>query len=355
VAWQRVRGHERLIDLFERVVQRDRLGHAYLFVGPAGVGKRLFAEELAKALLCEGPDRSRLEACDRCLACLLVAAGSHPDYFTAGRLEEKQELTLEVVSDLCSRLALKPARGRRKIAIVDDADDLNEEAANCFLKTLEEPPPGSLLILIGTSADLQLPTILSRSQIVRFAPLSESLIAELLAAHGVEDPALIQRLARLSGGSLGLAQALADPDLWKFRRELLQGLTASRIDSVALAQKWSRFVQEAGKEAGAKRRRAALVLRLLLEFLHDALRLRVGGRPRLAEPEDLSSLRALADRTDPETLIAILERSLEGDRQLDRYVQIELVLEALMDALGQEIAPVGQSSRLARTGPPVPP
>src|SRR5205807_4346929 len=129
--------------------------------GPSGVGKRLFAEELAKALLCESPNRPRLEACDRCPACLQVAAGTHPDYFVAGRPEESLELPIDVVRELCHSLGLKPARGHGKVAIVDDADDLNDAAANCFLKTLEEPPPRSVLLLIGTSAERQLPTIVS--------------------------------------------------------------------------------------------------------------------------------------------------------------------------------------------------
>jgi DNA polymerase-3 subunit delta' len=339
VAWQRVRGHDELVRAFDQVVRRGRLAHAYFFSGPAGVGKRLFAGELAMALLCEAPGRPRLEACDRCPACLLVAAGTHPDYFTAGRPEDKLEVTIEVVRELCADLALKPARGRHKIAILDNADDLNEEAANCFLKTLEEPPPGSVLILVGTGPERQLPTVRSRCQVVRFAPLAESLVAELLPTLGVEDPALVERLARLSGGSLGLAQALAEPTLWEFRRQLLQGLTRVPTDSVALTRQWTRFLEDAGKDAGAQRRRAALVIRLLLEFVHDGLRVRVGGQPRFAEAEDLPLLQALVQHADAEALLQVLERSLEAHYQIDRRVQLVLVVEALVDALTQTMAP----------------
>src|SRR5947209_7538445 len=135
VSWERVRGREAQVEAFDRIVRRGRLGHAYLFAGPQGVGKHLFALELAKALLCEAPARPRLEACDRCPACALVAAGTHPDLFAIGRPEESLELPIEVVRELCHGLGLKPARGRGKVAIVDDADDLNDAAANCFLKT----------------------------------------------------------------------------------------------------------------------------------------------------------------------------------------------------------------------------
>jgi DNA polymerase-3 subunit delta' len=335
MSWQRVRGHDALVQAFDRVVRQGRLAHAYLFTGPPGVGKRLFAHELARALLCEAPPGARLEACDRCAACAQVEAGTHPDFFAAGRPEDSHELPIEVVRELGRSFALKAARGRGKVAVLDDADDLNDAAANCLLKTLEEPPPGSLLVLIGTSPDRQLPTIVSRCQVVRFAPLTHALVAELLRAQGVDDPALVARLARSSGGSPGQALALADPALWDFRRALLEGLTRPRLDSVALAQAWTRFVEEAGKESAAQRRRAALVLRLLLEFLSDALRLRTGGTPLTTDPDDLRALHELVQRTDPDRLLEMLERCLEGDAQIDRRVQLVLVVEALLDALAR--------------------
>src|SRR6516165_1165117 len=120
VSWQRIRGHERLVQAVQRVVARGRLAHAYLFTGPSGVGKRLFAEELGRALLCEASPAGTLEACDHCPSCQLVAAGTHPDLFIAGRPDDSLELPIEVVRQLCLDLGLKPARGRGKVAILDD-------------------------------------------------------------------------------------------------------------------------------------------------------------------------------------------------------------------------------------------
>src|SRR5262249_10173872 len=153
---------------------------AYLFTGPPGVGKKLFAVELARALLCEDPPPGRLEACDRCPACAQVGAGAHPGFATPGRPAGGHRLPIEAVRAPCLTVRPKAAPGHGKVAILDDADDLNEAAANCFLKTLEEPPPRSVLILVGTSPDRQLTTIVSRCQVVRFAPLPEELVAELL-------------------------------------------------------------------------------------------------------------------------------------------------------------------------------
>jgi DNA polymerase-3 subunit delta' len=337
VSWQRVRGHDALVRAFQRVIQRGRLAHAYLFTGPQGVGKKLFATELAKTLLCERPQSPVLEACDVCPSCVQVEAGTHPDFFCVGRPEDALEFPIDVMRDLCQRFSLKSARGGGKVVVLDDADDLNEESANCFLKTLEEPPPRSVLILIGSSPDRQLATIVSRCQVVNFAPLSSADVADLLRAGGVEDAALIERLLPLSEGSPGAARALSDPALWEFRNTLLQGLTANRVDSVELSRQWARFVEEAGKESAAQRRRAALCLGLLLSFLQDALRLTLGAPPRLVDPVQQEAVRALAERLDAERILALMERCLEADFHIDRRVQLVLVLEALMDALGQRL------------------
>jgi DNA polymerase-3 subunit delta' len=336
LSWQRVRGHEALVEGFRRAVQRGRLAHAYLFTGPSGIGKRLFALELGKTLLCERRG-DRFEACDDCPSCIQVDAGTHPDLVQVARPPEALEFPIELMREVCANFALKSARGRGKVILLDDADDLNEESANCFLKTLEEPPPRSVLILIGSSPDRQLPTIVSRCQVVRFAPLSAELVEGLLRAGGIEDSALRQRLVRLSGGSPGQAEALADPALWEFRRTFLAGLTRIPPETAALGQAWMAFGEEAGKESAAQRRRAQVVMRLLIDFLHDALALSLGGQPRRTGPEDAEALAGLVKRVDAEALLSLLERCLEADAQVDRRVQLVLTLEALLDALAQQL------------------
>jgi DNA polymerase-3 subunit delta' len=337
VSWNKVRGHDALVEGFRRAVRRGRLAHAYLFTGPAGVGKRLFAVELAKALLCDNAAEGELQACDRCPSCVQVEAGTHPDFFTSIRPPEALEFPIALMRELCQRFALKSARGRGKVILLEDADDLNEESANCFLKTLEEPPPRSVLILIGSTPDRQLQTIVSRCQVIRFAPLTAELVDELLQAQDIDEAALRERLVRLSAGSPGLAKELADPALWEFRRGLLEGLMKTPIASVELSHKWMDFVEEAGKESSAQRRRAQLVLRLIVEFLDDALTVSLNGNPRRTEADDRPGLETLARHAGPDRLLEALERCLEADRQIDRRVQLVLVLEGLMDALGQHL------------------
>jgi DNA polymerase III subunit delta' len=335
LSWQRVKGHDGLIAAITRAVKRGRLAHAYLFVGPAGVGKRLFARELAKAVLCQSPPAGRFDACDCCQSCLLVEAGTHPDLFTVGRSEGEHELPIDAIVQLCADLAMKPARGGRKIAILDDADDLNEHSANSFLKTLEEPPPGSMLILIGTAADRQLPTIRSRCQVVAFAPLRGPLVRDLLAADGDADPALTERLAQLADGSPGLARELAHPAPWAFRRKLFESLAGPKPDTASLADDWRVLVDDAGKDTAAQRRRAALVLRLVIDGLRQAVNREVEGPARGTDPGDAQLLSKLSQKFGPDDLLRRLERCLEADAQIERRVQLVLVLEGLLDALSQ--------------------
>jgi DNA polymerase-3 subunit delta' len=334
MSWKHIRGQDAAVRFFLSAHKEKRIGHAYLFVGAPGVGKGTFGRELAKALLCDNV-RERLEACDQCPSCHQADAGTHPDLFLAGRPSNNVELPIEVVRELCGQLALKPMRGGRKIGILEDADDLNDASANAFLKTLEEPPPGSILILIGgAAAETQLPTIVSRCQIVRFAPLPPAVMKELLAERGVSDRAKVERLARLSGGSIGQALALEDEVLWKFRQDLLAALAADRPDSVKLAEQWKHFVEDAGKDAGSQRRRASLLVRMLVETFQFALRASLGNTPTGLEPQEAKLVEGLARRLGPEKLLAWVERTLDADVQIDRKVQLILVLEALAAALG---------------------
>src|SRR5208337_4759921 len=173
VSWHSVRGHDRIVTLLRSNLRNGRFPHAFLFVGPDGVGKRTFARKLAQALLCERNPEALLDPCEACPGCVQAAAGTHPDLLEVARPEDRQELPIRVIRDLCAEFSLKPGRGIRKVAIVDDVDDMNDEAAN------------AVLILIGSSAELQLETIVSRCQVTRFDPLPEQVLAELLLERGV--------------------------------------------------------------------------------------------------------------------------------------------------------------------------
>lgn len=328
--WERVRGHAAAIQSFQTAFASGRFGQAYLLVGPAGIGKRLFALELAKALLCENPP-APLAACGTCPACAQVEAGTHPDLFRVRTPKDKHELPVDAIRAFCSQMAMKPTRGSRKVGIVEDADDFNEESANAFLKTLEEPPPGSVLLLRATSLDRQLPTILSRSQVVRFSPLAAADLRAVLGEHGVDDPAKLDRLVKLSGGSVGQALALNDEEFWTVRQTLLNGLTAPRRDFPALLEAWKSYYEAAGKESRGQRLRVALVLRFLVEALQQAVRLSQGAEAPGLDPAESPRLRAFAERLGPDRLLELMDKCIEADYLLERRVMTILVVESVLE------------------------
>jgi DNA polymerase-3 subunit delta' len=331
MSWDRILGQDAARDTFLTAIERGRLGQAYLLIGPEGIGKRLFAKELAKAFLCEKPP-APMTACDRCPACAQVEAGSHPDLLFLRTPEGKHELPIEVMREFCQHLSRKPIRGGRKIGIVEDADDFNASSANAFLKTLEEPPPGALLLLIGTGTDRQLPTILSRCQVVRFAPLSDASVSAILAREGIDDAVKRDRLARLGSGSVSRALALDDDSIWQVRQKLIEGITSTRPSFQPLAETWAKFHEDAGKDkTAAQRMRASLVLKFLIEAVEQALRLSLGATVVGLDAAEASRLKAFADRVGTDGLMELLDRCVEADFHVERRVQLILVVESVIE------------------------
>ncbi|HLA84689.1 MAG TPA: AAA family ATPase, partial [Thermoguttaceae bacterium] len=286
MTWQGIEGHDRIVEQFRRAAARGRLASSFLFAGPSGIGKRSFALALARALLCETRSEAVLDPCGQCPACAQVAAGTHPDVLQVAKPADKSYLPLELLlgdkehrgrRGLCHDIGLKPFAGGRRIAIIDDADYLNAEGANCLLKTLEEPPPRSVLILVGTSPARQLPTIRSRCQLVRFDPLPEATVAELLLARGhAKDAAEARRMAAHGEGSPERAVELAGEELWSFRETLLGQLASPSLDSLRMAGMISEFVEAAGREAPARRERLRLAALFAAEFYRGRLMTRHG-------------------------------------------------------------------------------
>jgi DNA polymerase-3 subunit delta' len=330
MSWDRVRGHAEPKETFRSAFARGRLGQAYLLVGPEGVGKRLFARELAKALLCERPTVP-LTSCDSCPSCAQVEVGTHPDFLSVRTPADKQELPIDDVREFCSHLARTPVRGARRVGVVEDADDFNAASANAFLKTLEEPPPGVVLLLIAIGTDRQLPTILSRCQVVRFGPLAPADLDAVLAGQGIDDPARRARLTRLAGGSVARARALDDPDIWQAREELIAGVTSDRPNFARLAEVWEKFVLDAGKDSAAQRLRASVVVGFLVDALRQALRLALGADAPGIDPADEPRLRAFARRLGANRIVELIEKCVEADYRVERRVQLILVIESVLE------------------------
>ena len=339
--WLSLRGHDRVVESIRRAMLGGRLPHAFLFVGPEGIGKLAFALKLAQTLLCERSPAEAMAPCGQCPGCVQVLGGTHPDLLRVARPEDKQDLPIRVIRDLCLDLGLKPARGGRKVAIVDDADTMNDEAANAFLKTLEEPPEGSVLILIGTAIEAQLDTIISRCRVVRFAPLADAELAAVLVEHGVvDDPREADRLARLGEGSVARARGLADPTLADFRRALFDDIAAPNgFDAPALARRFGDFVKAAAKTLPPQRERARLVIGELVRLFRGTFWAAAGLQPPTPDPHDRKAIEALANRVETEAVLSLVDRCLEADYHVRRNLAMNLVLDSLTHDIAKLAAP----------------
>lgn len=345
-------GHEGILERFRRALSRGRLASTFLFVGPAGVGKRTFALHLAQSLLCERVPPERLAPCGQCPSCQQVRSHNHPDVDVVARPADKAFLPLELLigdaehrmrAGLCYNIALRPYSGRRKIAIIDDADSLNKEGANCLLKTLEEPPPQSVLILIGTSEQRQLPTIRSRCQTIRFQPLSHEQVSELLVLHGkCDDRARAEQAARLGGGSLEQAAQWCQESLLEFRREFLTMLSRPQESPGPTAKRFAAFVDEAGKESIAKRQRLRLIVSLAEHFYRVCLLL--AERANSTADAELQSAASSALRWMPEDApAACLDVCLEAHAHIEANVNQATFIDWWLDALAE----AGRPGRIA--------
>lgn len=259
-----VRAQATAVDTLRRALAANRVHHAYLFDGPDGVGKERAALGLAQALVCERRAPGSADACGVCRACVRAVPRPgegrplHPDVVVLERglydpaaigrpSPETKDLSIHQVRALVlARASFPPLEGRAKVFIVRRAEELNLQAANALLKTLEEPGPSTHFVLLSAMADSLLPTIRSRTQRVRFGPLPDDVVAELLAAQGAPNPAAI---AALAGGSMAHAILLSDPEASARREEFVSlAMAALSARDLGAALELAEEAKKIGKE-----------------------------------------------------------------------------------------------------------
>jgi len=239
VSLEDVPGQPRVKRFLKRLLRCDHVPHALLFSGMAGIGKKSVSVELAKALNCPEPPAE--DACGACSSCRKIAGGIHPDVMEIGR--EGRHIRVEQIRALQERLRFRPFEGRKRVVVVEDVRDMTVEAANAFLKILEEPPDNNVLLLLAPDSQGVLPTIRSRCCLVRFQPLEDRYVEErLMADHGLE-ASEARQLARLAEGSLDRARRLLESGGIERRREILGRLEAlpglSMTELFALTARWA--------------------------------------------------------------------------------------------------------------------
>lgn len=370
-------GQDRAIAQLQRAIACGRMAHAFLFTGPDGVGRQTTAIALAKVLLCEKPiivKRSQLglpgrlseldddfpvrRACGLCGDCKMMASLSHPDfqlvYKELARFHEDasvrsrvmQELGIDVIeSFLLQPAARSPSRQRAKVFVVREAELMSDAAQNALLKTLEEPPPGVVIILIAERAGQMLPTTVSRCSRVEFGALPRDMVIERLQQAGLE-ASEAGFWAAFTAGSLGRAMQMAQQEMYQVKRDLVSSLASlgGGADAelgeqlVRTTDKLAEQAVKAAKQATgaelsknlASRQAAGAMIELIASAYLDALHIRCGldaspGGSGIVHVDQVQEIRQLANKFSHRQLAEIIEQLSEFEQLLWRNVNPKIV------------------------------
>ncbi|WP_225073061.1 DNA polymerase III subunit delta' [Desulfuromonas sp. CSMB_57] len=317
MSFSRILGHDRQKELLQRAIDTHRLPHAYLFEGPEGIGKRLVALALTKRLFCETG-----QGCCNCPACRKIEHHNHPDLHL---LEpDGQFIKIEQIRGIQKELSFRPLEAPRKVCLIDGAERLNPAAGNALLKTLEEPRPETLLILLSAAPEAVLPTIRSRCQRLPFNRLPRARLQEVLADQLNMEEEEAHILTALADGSFKKALGKDRELFLKRRRQLLKTLAGLSPNSILPLLDLARQMAE-DKEHLTEQ------LEILLAFYRDQLLLHHGrNSDDLVNIDLLELLERMAERHPVAALLHKLEALFAARRQLDRNVNRQLAMEVLL-------------------------
>jgi len=320
-------GQERPKRFLKQVMARDKIPHAYLFSGMPGVGKTTTARALAMALNCmEAQER---EGCGRCPQCRRFMGGNYPDFSI---LEpEGRTIKIEQIRDLNRALAFAPVAGEYRVCVIRAAETMTAEAANAFLKTLEEPPPGNVFVLSATEPLDLLPTIVSRCQRVSFQPLPAGDIAGWLVREKGENPETAAVLARIAGGSLGRALRMRETEFLARREEWLLAIrkipSLAAQEAVDAALKWTEWGKRQGRSGSGGEAGLLDVMEVWQSWYRDLMLLKVQGPVDLLVNSDFShQLISAGKNYIIKNLVQCVETLERAERELKRMRNPKLVM-----------------------------
>lgn len=332
-------GNNRIKENIKHLIAQKRVPHSLLFVGAEGIGKKQFALELAKAFVCQNSKAG--EACDVCPACkradkFVFPKSDDRDAFKRVIFTEHSDVGLvipygkniliDAIRELETEANFRPFESRARFFLIDEADKMNESASNALLKTLEEPAPTTYLFLITSRPDALLPTIRSRCQTVRFAPVEAKQIENYLLASKKFAPADAELLSKLSNGSVGYALNL---NLEKFhgQREAMMDVLESLLltkDRAALLRMTEEMNDAKTKDEYETR------LEILQTLIHDIWALQLGGEKKTVVNVDIiSNLTKLTTRADRKILPAWLTEIETLRERLNVNVNRKIATDAL--------------------------
>lgn len=309
-------GQKEVISSLKRSLSEDRIGHAYIFTGPAGIGKKTIAHIFAGLLLCENPRSGA--ACGKCTACLLYGNGSNPDYRRINT--EDASIGVDRIREVQGDVAIKPMYSRRKVYVIEDAGKMTDQAQNCLLKTFEEPPSYVVVILLAVNYEMLLETIRSRAQRLNFRKYSYEQVCQAVAERYGRGSNLLELAAGYSDGNIGVALELAGSGEFTLLRdrvfELMAGVAKGRMDDIL---DFTAFMEE-NKDS------ADILLDIMLLYYRDLLVVCETGNENILI------------NSDKKDIIFNNAQMYRGCRVIDNIAAIEAVRRALKQNANYQLA-----------------
>jgi len=318
LSFQSFIGNPRVREILRRAVAQDRLPHALIFAGPDGVGKRTLGLLLAQRLNCLRAAKG--EACDDCISCRKIILGTHPDV----RLVQPDGAYIKIdqVRDVIKDIAYQPFEARYRAVIFDGADQMRAEAANCLLKTLEEPPRRTILILVTPKPYALLSTIRSRARLLQFGPIPEEKISEYLVGNAGRSPEDARLAAAFCNGSLGTALAFDAARNREVREKALR--------FVSLLLRREEFTQASALAAAVAKDKEffQVWIEMAATLLQDVYYAQTAPR-RMSQQDIIPAIASLAETAPHPSVLAAIDAVKSLRAALPLNVNRQLALEAL--------------------------
>ena len=322
MSFKDVLGHQRPITLLQRAIKNEKVVNSYLFLGSEGIGKKFVALQFAKALNCLGEEAERGDGCDRCSSCKKIDHALHPDVLLIE--PEGQNIKVDQVRQLQRDLAYRPYEGKRRTCILTAADRMAPNMSNILLKTLEEPPLHTVIILLANNTRLMLPTILSRCQLIRFNPLPFPLVSNWLTESQGLQVKEAHLLASLSEGSPGKALEIQEEIRQIQREELLKDWIGSKSLSPERIGSWVGSLP-------SERENLLLVLEVAKTLLRDLVMMKtLGKEPHLIHSDLLPVMGPMATNWSLSSLLKRMEVLNQTALAIKANANTGLALEAMM-------------------------
>ena len=319
-------GQKKIIDSLRRSLEENRTGHAYIFTGPAGMGKRTIARIFAGLLLCENPQSGK--SCGKCTACMLYENGSNPDYH---RVTGDTSIGVDLIREIQTDVVVKPMYSKRKVYVIEDGGKMTEQAQNCLLKTFEEPPSYVVVILLADNYEMLLDTIKSRAQRFNFEKYTHDEVCRAVIERYGGGTAMASLAAGYSEGNIGRALELVGSDEFtRLRDKIYEGMEGALRGKIGNALEFTAFLEE-------NRESINILLDIMLLYFRDMLVVRQTGNENMLINSDKKDIIVNNARTYGDSrLLRIIDAIGESRRALKQNANYQLVIDNLMIKLRED-------------------